>query len=347
MKKTLTTLPWFGIISWLITVLIAAGLLIFAFWRINNPGTVVPPTPTQAALEQKHTPLIPTISASAVNVSWFQLPSIERKLTLKTDIPQRPRYAVLTRTVQRGDALSRIAKEFNIEPDTLLFANYDVLRDSADALQPGQELNVPPTDGILYQWKPGDKLEKIAADYKAKLEDVINWPGNNIDLTNPVIKANQFIMIPGGTRDSRAQVIETAGGGGGPGGCASAAHSRGFWSWPTGTNYLSGNDYSAGHPGIDIAANEGDPIYAADSGVVTMSQDGYNSGYGSVIQIYHGNGFTSLYAHLSVRNVSQCQVVGGGAPIGAAGNTGNSFGAHLHFEIRSGGSHVNPWDYLP
>lgn len=341
--KKITTLPWFSITSWLITALIVAGLLAFAFWRINNPD-IIAPTTTQAP--QQPTKVIPT-SSSAINISLLQLPSIERKLTLKTTIPQRPRYSVLTRTVQRGDAIARIAKEFNIEQDTLLFANYDVLRDSPDSLQPGQELNIPPTDGILYKWKSGDKLEKIAAEYKAKLEDVINWPGNEIDLTNPTIKADQLIMIPGGTRESRAQVIETAGGGGGPGGCASGAASRGFWSWPAGNNYLSGNDYSAGHPGIDIAANEGDPIYAADSGVVTMSQDGYNAGYGSVIQIYHGNGFTSLYAHLSQRNVNQCQVVGGGTVIGYAGNTGNSFGAHLHFEIRSGGSHVNPWDYLP
>jgi murein DD-endopeptidase MepM/ murein hydrolase activator NlpD len=71
------------------------------------------------------------------------------------------------------------------------------------------------------------------------------------------------------------------------------------------------------------------------------------SGYGNVVQIYHGNGYTSLYAHLSVIQVSQCQVVGGGAVIGLAGNTGNSFGAHLHFEIRAGGTPVNPWNYLP
>ncbi len=266
---------------------------------------------------------------------------------LKTNIPQRPEYQVRTVTVQRGDAISRIAREFKIEPDTLIFANYDVLRDDPHSLQPGQELNIPPIDGLLYKWKPGDTLEKIAAEYKSNLEDVINWPGNNIDLTNPTVEADQLIMLPGGTRASRAQIIQTAGGGSGPGGCASGASTRGFFSWPTGNGAsVSGNDYSGGHPGIDFAANEGEPIYAADSGVVTMSQDGYNNGYGSVIQIYHGSGLTSLYAHLSQRNVSQCQVVGGGAVIGASGNTGNSFGAHLHFEIRSGGP-VNPWDYLP
>lgn len=340
MKKIIT----FNIISWFLTALIVAGLLTFAFWRINNPDPAVP-VATDAP-PQKNTQVIPT--SSAINISWFDLPAIGRKLTLKTNIPQRPQYQVVKITVQRGDAIARIAKEYKIEQDTLLFANYDVLRDSPDSLQPGDELNIPPTDGILYKWQPGDQLEKIAAEFKAKLEDVMNWPGNKIDLTNPVIKDNTLIMIPGGTRESRAPQVEIVGPGSGPGGCAAGAAGRGFFSWPTGNGAsVSGNDYSGGHPGIDFAATEGSPIYAADGGVVTFSADGYNSGYGGMIQIYHGHGLTSLYAHLSQRNVERCQTVGGGSVIGLAGNTGNSFGAHLHFEIRSGGSHVNPWDYLP
>jgi murein DD-endopeptidase MepM/ murein hydrolase activator NlpD len=62
--------------------------------------------------------------------------------------------------------------------------------------------------------------------------------------------------------------------------------------------------------------------------------------------IDHGNGFQTLYAHLSQINVSLCQSVSVGMVIGYAGNTGNSFGAHLHFEIRLNGVHVNPWSYL-
>jgi len=61
-----------------------------------------------------------------------------------------------------------------------------------------------------------------------------------------------------------------------------------------------------------------------------------------VIQIDHGNGYTTIYAHLSVIGVSVCQPVSAGQWIGAVGNTGNSFGAHLHFEIRQGGANVNP-----
>jgi murein DD-endopeptidase MepM/ murein hydrolase activator NlpD len=117
--------------------------------------------------------------------------------------------------------------------------------------------------------------------------------------------------------------------------------------WPADSRSLSGNDYWSGHLGIDIAAGEGAPVYAADSGVVTMAQGGYNYGYGNVIQIDHGNGYSTVYAHLSNIGVGQCQSVSAGQWIGSAGNTGNSQGAHLHFEVRQGGGFINPWFVLP
>jgi murein DD-endopeptidase MepM/ murein hydrolase activator NlpD len=117
--------------------------------------------------------------------------------------------------------------------------------------------------------------------------------------------------------------------------------------WPADNHFLSGNDYWSGHLGIDIAAGEGAPVYAADSGVVTMAQGGDNYGYGNVIQIDHGNGYSTVYAHLSVIGVGTCQSVYAGQWIGGAGNTGNSQGAHLHFEVRQGGGFINPWFVLP
>ena len=79
---------------------------------------------------------------------------------------------------------------------------------------------------------------------------------------------------------------------------------------------------------------------------MTMAQGGWNYGYGNVVQIDHGNGYVTVYAHLSAINVSECTPVGQGTVIGAAGNTGNSFGAHLHFEVRIGGSNINPYDIV-
>ena len=68
---------------------------------------------------------------------------------------------------------------------------------------------------------------------------------------------------------------------------------RWVYAGPRIAHSLSGNDYWSGHLGIDIAAGEGASVYAADSGVVTMAQSGYNYGYGNVIQIDHGNGYST------------------------------------------------------
>jgi murein DD-endopeptidase MepM/ murein hydrolase activator NlpD len=130
------------------------------------------------------------------------------------------------------------------------------------------------------------------------------------------------------------------------GGYTGGAYGTGFFSWPTASHTLSGNDYWSGHLGIDIAAGIGDGVYAADSGVVVFG--GFSSqGYGYMILIDHGNGYQTLYAHLSAVNVVCGQDVYQGGYIGATGSTGNSTGSHLHFEVRYGGGFVSPWYALP
>jgi murein DD-endopeptidase MepM/ murein hydrolase activator NlpD len=121
----------------------------------------------------------------------------------------------------------------------------------------------------------------------------------------------------------------------------------GVFVWPANNHFLSGFDYdaSANHPGIDIDGNEGDPVFAADSGVVVYS--GWNNwGYGNVVVINHGNGWQTLYAHLSAYYVSCGQGVFQGNTIGTIGSTGNATGSHLHFEMMYNGVKVNPHDYM-
>jgi murein DD-endopeptidase MepM/ murein hydrolase activator NlpD len=347
MEKT-TSSRRFNLISWGITLLIVLGLGGFAFWHTRNVSASPAPAllPTTAPT-QKSAQLVATPGPS---ISVLALPAIDRDLKLETIIPQRPQYAVINHTVRRGDALFRIAKEFNIKPETLLWANYTVLEDDPHSLKPGQELYIPPTDGILYQWKDGDTIDKIAAEYRAKTEDIINWPGNDLDLSNPQPSAKQWVMIPGGWRESKAitiQVDARSGGSSGSGGvCGSGGPVGSGFIFPTASRFVSGNDYFPGHLAIDLAAAEGEPVYASAAGVVVKAASGWNGGYGNVVAIDHGNGYVTLYAHLSVINVSLCQGVGAGTVIGAAGNTGNSFGAHLHFEVRQGGGSINPWYVL-
>lgn len=98
------------------------------------------------------------------------------------------------------------------------------------------------------------------------------------------------------------------------------------------------------HAGIDFRAQMGQRVTATAAGIVTKA--GRNGGYGKMVEIDHGNGFSSRYAHLSRVLVSENQRVPFGAPIGEAGNTGRSTGPHLHYEIHRNGTAVNPASFL-
>ena len=105
---------------------------------------------------------------------------------------------------------------------------------------------------------------------------------------------------------------------------------------------------SSFHMGLDLAAAEGTPYYAADSGtVIYATNDGsYNGGAGNWIVISHGNGLVTKYMHSSAVYVNVGDSVSKGQNIGAVGNTGNSFGAHLHFQVELNGAAVDPLGYI-
>lgn len=99
------------------------------------------------------------------------------------------------------------------------------------------------------------------------------------------------------------------------------------------------------HTGVDIGAGYGTPVRAAAPGQVVVA--GVISGYGNAIVVDHGNGLATLYGHLSRFGVHPGQRVAAGQTLGAVGNTGNSTGPHLHFEVRVNGTPVDPLPYLP
>jgi murein DD-endopeptidase MepM/ murein hydrolase activator NlpD len=100
----------------------------------------------------------------------------------------------------------------------------------------------------------------------------------------------------------------------------------------------------AHHLGIDIDANTGDPVTAAAEGVISFS--GVRNGYGNVVEIDHGNGYKTLYAHNSANLVRVGDIVRAGQQIARVGSTGRSTGSHLHFEVKLDGRQVNPRQYL-
>lgn len=283
--------------------------------------------------------------------------TVTRLAMLDTDIPTRARATIEKYVVQKGDTVFGIAAKYNIKPDTILWGNPELV-DNVTLLRPGKELNILPIDGALRVVQAGDTLEKIAKVYHGSLDEIITFSGNDLDPTDPQIVDGQPIIIPGGWRDTVTWSLPVvsrstsgASSSGEPGSCAGPFFGpSGTYTfiWPANNHYLSGWDYSPStHPGIDIAAGLGAPIYASDSGVVVFS--GWSTrGYGNLIIVDHGNGWQTAYAHLSQINAGCGAGVGQGQLVGLSGSTGNSTGAHLHFEMRSVDyGRVNPWLYLP
>ena len=314
-----------------------------------SPETSLPPTSIPEKTQTNAT--LPPYQAGTAALAIFRAPN------LHTIVPTRPRTEITTYKVDTGDSVFGIADYFGVEPETVLWANYDLLNDNPDYLAPGMELYIPPVDGVYYQWKEGDTLETVADAFEAKMDDIIAFMGNKIDLFNPVVEPGAMVMIPGGHREFRQWLIPTIARGNagvnntalGPGACSGSydgAFGSGAFVWPAANHYLSGNDYWSGHLGLDIAAGEGANIYAADSGVVVFA--GWaNGGYGNTVMVDHGNGYQTLYAHMSTVATGCGASVSAGQTIGYAGSTGNSTGAHLHFEVRLNGGFVNPWFVLP
>jgi len=340
----------FGVISWGITLLLVSGLVIVAMQWKKSVAPKQVPVPQQISAPEDE-PVDITMPALG---GPDALLSIARQIQIKTNVPaDKPRYQPVEYRVTRGDSIFAISESYKLKPETVLWANYDVLQDDPHSLKPGMVLNIPPADGIFYQWKENDTLESVSNEFKADIDDILNFPGNDIDLTDPKIESGSWVMVPGGEREFVQWLVPTVATGASgtsstsQSACPGGAVGGGGFTWPADNHFLSGNDYWSGHLGIDISADEGASVYAADSGVVTMAQGGYNYGYGNVIQIDHGNGYSTVYSHLSVIGVGQCASVSIGQWIGSSGNTGNSQGAHLHFEVRQNGGFINPWFVLP
>ncbi|MCU0485782.1 MAG: M23 family metallopeptidase [Anaerolineales bacterium] len=342
--------------TWLIAVSLVI-LAVFVGWHSQlTPEEVALPEPAKALVIAEPAAQITNLGVPAYSAS-VPVKAISRLARLHTIVPSRPRQDIVKYTVETGDSVFGIAKKYNVEPETVLWANYDLLNDSPETLSPGMELNIPPIDGVYYQWKEGDSLEGIAAQYKTTVEEIVNWAGNKLDLADPKIEPDTWLMLPNGEREFRSWIVPQIARGAagvsksvyGPGACEGSyegVYGTGGFIWPSASHVLSGNDFWSGHLGIDIAAGLGDPISASDSGVVVFA--GWSTGgYGYMVMIDHGNGYQTVYAHLSSVGVSCGQSVYQGGYIGGSGSTGNSTGTHLHFEVRLAGAFVNPWHVLP
>ena len=246
----------------------------------------------------------------------------------------RQRKDIIVYTVEEGDNVSTLAEKFNVTTDSIVWANGDLDADP-DFIAIGQKLNILPIPGVLHTVKAGDTVESVAKTYKADAQDIIEYGWNK--LTPPyTLTAGQKIIVPDGEKPYNPRVVTL------PDGrqvMVGAPKGLGRFVWPT-QGYITSRFGEGGHRGLDIAAYTGAPIYASDAGAVVYS--GSLGGYGLCVIIDHGNGYQSLYGHLSVYYPRVGQAVKRGQAIGKMGSTGNSTGPHLHLEITYWGGLVNP-----
>ena len=231
-------------------------------------------------------------------------------------------------TIQSGDTLYGISKNFNVNLSIILDWNsgkIDPLK-----LKIGDVLQIPQPAGYQYTVKEGDSLYRISRKYFTTVSDL----KTDNSLRSDILYVGQKIFIS----------AESAG---------IAFNDSKKFMWPV--YGVISSDYGwrihplkhirAFHTGIDIAAEEGTPIFSSCSGTVTFV--GFdNSGYGNMVKVSDGR-IDVIYGHMSAFAVVMGEHVKQGDLIGRVGSTGLSTGPHCHFEIRLNGSHTNPRAYVP
>ena len=278
-------------------------------------------------------------------------------------VANRPRQ-LNTYSVVAGDTIFGIALKFGLRPETILWSNYKTLKDNPDLLSIGQQLIIPPENGLIVDVEAGDTIDGLARRFRVPPERIVSEPINGLRDVNQPLSIGQRIYVPGGEREmvvwqvpKPVEVRRTVSGVrvyrvGVCGEVAIPPLGTGTFVWPANRRYLSGYNFSSVHPGLDIAGRLGEPIYASDAGTViyagySLNAAGRPVGYGQYVVLDHGNGYQTLYAHASQLYVRCGQQVQRGAVIGAIGSVGRSTGPHLHYEIRYGSRAVNPWSLLP
>jgi len=258
-----------------------------------------------------------------------------------TAVSVKPRDNVVTYIVQPGDTVSSIAKKFDVSIDTIRWQN-DLA--SIDAIKPSQKIEVPPVTGMMHKVKRGETIYSIAKKYDVDAQQILNWPFNSYSNDETfALAVGQSLVVPDGVKpaeqlwDPKRYIARTT-----PD--AGVVSASGSFVWPAAGRITQ--RWVWDHRAIDIANKAGPGVLAADAGKVVQAGwlDGF--GYGNRVLIDHGNGYQTLYAHMSSISVEVGQTVNRGNVIGRMGSTGRSSGVHLHFEIRQNGALVDPLAFL-
>lgn len=247
---------------------------------------------------------------------------------------------VINYTVQKGETISEIADKFNISVETILLTN----ELSNSHIEPGQELMILPTNGIIHMVDKGETVKSIAKTYKADEAEIIKY--NNLS-DNGTIYEGDVLIVPGGKmpvkQAAKPTIKDVADGDTSNSTQLSLPNS--YFIVPTSGLLTQGAHFSyvangkSFYNSVDIANDIGTPVRAAAGGEVQIVKNAWP--YGKYITIAHPNGVVTLYAHLSnfAKDIVPGMAVTQGQIIGYMGNTGNvktinGTGSHLHFETR-------------
>lgn len=238
--------------------------------------------------------------------------------------------------VRPGDTLSHIADLFNVKAETIRWRNE---LGTKEYIRAGQDLKIPPADGLYHKIKKGDTLGGIAKKYSAKTETIKTFNGI-VDASG--LQVGNEIFVPGGKGSTASghvpvKVIAST-----PSNIPASQLSG--WLWPVNggtvtqgygyTSFAARSGYYSGnfHGGVDIGAARGTEIVASKAGTVTMSK--WYFGYGNLVEIKHKDGTVTRYGHNTKNIVVKGQNVVQGQVIATIGSTGRATGPHVHFEIR-------------
>ena len=269
--------------------------------------------------------------------------------------------------VQKGDVFSKIAAAHGLTEEQLQMLNPEVT--NVNKIQIGQVLVVQrPTYFLQVVVVKTVKVEGVMVDYNTRTvkrdDKYTDWSNvKTKGVEGEKTQVYDVIMLDGYeisrvlveeiiTKEPVTKVVEvgtkkrpTSGNSGQGDGITT-----GKWVWPVPICHNVYQGYSSGHKAIDISSGpvpvRGKPAVAADGGVVIQAATGWNGGYGTVVKIQHSNGLITVYAHLDSLSVKVGQKVSAGQTVGLIGNTGRSFGPHLHFEVIKNGVKVNPLNYV-
>lgn len=243
-------------------------------------------------------------------------------------------------TVEPGDTLNRLAIALGRDVK-LMSCIRQQDGQPVNALDEGVVLLIPALGDLCHRVRPGETLARIAAWYGVEPEALLNA---NPFVDESALRPGQYLLVPDARSRYRdpeeARLPRTPGNG--------WRYGDGQFIWPIadGATAITQGFRHGQHMALDIAAEPGTPVYAADTGTV-LTAGWSDNGYGYHIVIDHGIDYITLYAHLREYFVKSGDIVRKGDIIGLVGSTGNSTGPHLHFEIRDYGYLIDPLLVLP